>query len=117
MNIDKALYKVLNEIGIPANMLGREYLATAIKTAYRNKEVPKIGKLYEQVATIHGTTKPRTERNIRFAIERAFNNGVPDVMDKYFGNTIDIDSGKTDNSVFICSIARYLQLFEDELEI
>ena len=66
--------------------------------------------LYPTVAKKYGTTSSRVERAIRHAIEVAWDRGDIDVLNSYFGYTIQNSRGKTTNSEFIAMISDRLRL-------
>ena len=61
--------------------------------------------LYPGVAQKYGTTASRVERAIRHAIEVAWDRGNVEVLEHYFGYTINSSRGKPTNSEFIAMIA------------
>ena len=66
--------------------------------------------LYPTVAKAYQTTASRVERAIRHAIEVAWDRGDLDVLNAYFGYTIQNSRGKPTNSEFIAMIADKLSL-------
>ncbi|MBQ3405346.1 MAG: sporulation transcription factor Spo0A, partial [Oscillospiraceae bacterium] len=64
------------------------------------------------VAEAHNTTASRVERAIRHAIELAWDRGNVDLMNRYFGYTIDVERGKPTNSEFIAMISDRLRMGE-----
>ena len=66
--------------------------------------------LYPTVAKKFSTTSSRVERAIRHAIEVAWDRGDLDVLNAYFGYTINNDRGKPTNSEFIAMIADKIRL-------
>ena len=56
------------------------------------------------------TTPQRVERAIRHAIEVAWDRGDVDILNSYFGYTIQNNRGKPTNSEFIAMIADNLRL-------
>ena len=104
--------KLMLELGMPVHLSGYHYLREAIMLSVTNNEVvnsvTKI--LYPTVAKKHGTTSSRVERAIRHAIEVAWDRGDIDVLNSYFGYTIQNDRGKPTNSEFIAMIADKLRL-------
>ena len=66
--------------------------------------------LYPTVAKTFNTTASRVERAIRHAIEVAWDRGDIDVLNSYFGYTIQTSRGKPTNSEFIAMIADKLRL-------
>ena len=68
--------------------------------------------LYPMIAEKYNTTASRVERAIRHAIELAWDRGNVDLMNRYFGYTINIERGKPTNSEFIAMIADKLRMGE-----
>ena len=66
--------------------------------------------LYPTIAKTFSTTSSRVERAIRHAIEVAWDRGDVDVLNSYFGFTINNGRGKPTNSEFIAMIADKLRL-------
>jgi two-component system response regulator (stage 0 sporulation protein A) len=66
--------------------------------------------LYPTVAKKHSTTASRVERAIRHAIEVAWDRGDVEVLNSFFGYTIQNERGKPTNSEFIAMIADKLRL-------
>ena len=66
--------------------------------------------LYPTVAKKFSTTSSRVERAIRHAIEVAWDRGDIDVLNGYFGYTIQNERGKPTNSEFIAMISDKLRL-------
>lgn len=104
--------EIIHQIGVPAHIKGYHYLREAIILAVKDDEminsVTKI--LYPTVAKKFQTTSSRVERAIRHAIEVAWDRGDIDVLNNYFGFTINNDRGKPTNSEFIAMIADKLKL-------
>ena len=104
--------EIMHQIGVPAHIKGYHYLREAIILSITDIEainsVTKI--LYPTVAKKHNTTSSRVERAIRHAIEVAWDRGDIDVLNSYFGFTIQNDRGKPTNSEFIAMISDKLRL-------
>ena len=66
--------------------------------------------LYPTVAEQYETTPSRVERAIRHAIEVAWDRGDIDVLNSYFGYTINNGRGKPTNSEFVAMISDKLRL-------
>ena len=66
--------------------------------------------LYPSVAKKYETTSSRVERAIRHAIEVAWDRGDVEVLNGYFGYTIQTSRGKPTNSEFIAMISDKLRL-------
>ena len=97
---------------MPAHIKGYHYLREGIKLTVKEEEminsVTKI--LYPTIAKKYSTTSSRVERAIRHAIEVAWDRGDIDVLNEYFGFTINSIRGKPTNSEFIAMIADKLRL-------
>ncbi len=104
--------EILHQIGVPAHIKGYRYVREAIKLTVENPEmlnsVTKI--LYPTVAKNFKSTSSRVERAIRHGIETAWNRGDVDVLNSYFGYTIQNERGKPTNSEFIAMIADDIRL-------
>ena len=103
---------IIHQIGVPAHIKGYHYLREAIILSVKNGElINSVTKtLYPTVAKKHGTTSSRVERAIRHAIEVAWDRGDLDVLNSYFGYTIQNERGKPTNSEFIAMISDKLRL-------
>ena len=104
----KKIYSILNELGVSFNLLGRQYIVSAVLLIYKNGRVPVTREVYPQVATEFNTTSSRVERAIRHAIEKIFSNGNIDAIGKFFGINIDFHKGKLTNTDFLYGIVEYL---------
>ena len=111
-DIEAQVTKIIHQIGVPAHIKGYQYLRTAIILTVNDSDiinsVTKI--LYPTVAKKYQTTTCRVERAIRHAIEVAWDRGDVEVLNSYFGYTIQNNRGKPTNSEFIAMIADNLRL-------
>lgn len=111
-DLETQVTKIIHQIGVPAHIKGYQYLRTAIVLTVNDSEiinsVTKI--LYPTVAKKYQTTTSRVERAIRHAIEVAWDRGDVEVLNSYFGYTIQSNRGKPTNSEFIAMIADNLRL-------
>lgn len=111
-NMEQQVTKIIHQIGVPAHIKGYQYLRTAILMTVSDSDiinsVTKV--LYPSVAKKYATTTSRVERAIRHAIEVAWDRGDVDVLNSYFGYTIQSNRGKPTNSEFIAMIADNLRL-------
>ncbi len=112
--LEAAVTKVIHQIGVPAHIKGYQYLRSAIIMTMHNTElINSITKqLYPGIAKMYGTTSSRVERAIRHAIEVAWDRGDVEVINSYFGYTIQSARGKPTNSEFIALIADNLRLLQ-----
>ncbi len=109
---ENAISDLLKSVGIPVNIKGFRYLKSAIEIVTRDiSNIDRITKrLYQQIADNHNSTPSRVERDIRHAIEVAYNRGNPRLLNEIFGYTIDEDKGKPTNSEFIAMMADKVQI-------
>ena len=111
-DMEAQVTKIIHQIGVPAHIKGYQYLRCAILMTIDDDDiinsVTKV--LYPSVAKKFGTTTSRVERAIRHAIEVAWDRGDVDVLNSYFGYTIQNSRGKPTNSEFIAMIADNLRL-------
>ncbi len=111
-DLELMVTEIIHQIGVPAHIKGYHYLRESIILSITNDDVinsvTKV--LYPTVAKRHGTTSSRVERAIRHAIEVAWDRGDIDVLNSYFGYTIQNERGKPTNSEFIAMIADKLRL-------
>ncbi len=111
-DLELLITEIIHQIGVPAHIKGYHYLREAIILSVKNTDViNSVTKLlYPTVAKKHKTTSSRVERAIRHAIEVAWDRGDVDVLNSYFGYTIQNSRGKPTNSEFIAMIADKLRL-------
>ena len=103
---------IMRQIGVPAHIRGYHYLREAIILSIRNNDImSSVTKLlYPTVARTFSTSSSRVERAIRHAIEVAWDRGDVDILNSYFGYTIQTSRGKPTNSEFIAMISDKLRL-------
>lgn len=111
-NLDVAVTNIIHEMGVPAHIKGYHYLRDAIIMVIN--DVNLLGavtkELYPLIAKKYNTTPSRVERAIRHAIELAWDRGNVEMMNKFFGYTINLDRGKPTNSEFIAMVADKLRI-------
>ena len=103
---------IIHQLGVPAHIKGYHYLRAAILASLDNPEllesVTKL--LYPTVAQKFNSTSSRVERAIRHAIEIAWDRGDLDVLNSFFGYTVNTCKGKPTNSEFIALVTDKLRL-------
>ncbi len=111
-DLEIVISDIMHELGVPAHIKGYQYLRMAIMLTVNSPDmmssVTKV--LYPTVAKQFATTPSRVERAIRHAIEVAWDRGDIDVLNSYFGYTIQNSRGKPTNSEFIAMISDKLRL-------
>lgn len=115
----KTILEVIRECGIPANILGHDYLYAAMELTLKDPMYKRcITKmLYPTIAQEYNTTPSRVERDIRHAIEVCFTRSDPEVVAKIFGNTMNLKSGKLSNAEMICTLDEYVKMECGEFDI
>lgn len=104
VNLSKIVTEILHTFGVPAHILGYQYIRSAIMLMLEDESMTNITKvLYPTIANNFKTTINRVERAIRHAIERTWLNGNRNELDKMFNRTIT-NSRKPTNSEFIMTI-------------
>ena len=111
-DLETAVTEIMHSIGIPAHVKGYQYLRTAIMKVIADPSlIDAITKqLYPTIAKAYQTTPSRVERAVRHAIELAWDRGDIDVLNKFFGYTINHGKGKPTNSEFIAMISDKLRV-------
>lgn len=111
-SLEVMITDIIHQIGVPAHIKGYHYLREAIMLSIKNSEIiNSVTKLlYPTVAKKFSTTSSRVERAIRHPIEVAWDRGDIDVLNSYFGYTIQNERGKPTNSEFIAMISDKLRL-------
>ena len=110
-DIELIVTETIHNLGVPAHIKGYHYLRTAIISAINKQHIDSITKtLYPEVANAYSTTASRVERAIRHAIEVAWDRGNSDVINSFFGYTINSYKGKPTNYEFIALISDRLKL-------
>lgn len=108
---------IFRELGVPVNLKGYNYLWEAIEYCVyleRNKKI-SIMKLYEDIGKGHDDTVCRVERAMRHAVERAWERGNTEAMNRIFGYAISSEKGKPTTSEFIMTIADEIKLDEENV--
>lgn len=111
-DLDVVITNILHQIGVPAHIKGYTYVREAIRLAVVEPDtlnsITKV--LYPTVAKTFKSTSSRVERAIRHAIEVAWDRGDVDVLNSYFGYTIQSQRGKPTNSEFVAMISDKIRL-------
>jgi len=116
IDITVSLDKMLSDIGIPYNILGRKFITDAVIYIMKYcggylSGIHITKDIYPYVAEKNKTTSPRVERNIRHAIERAYNsNHSAENINKYFGNSYSWNRDKPTNAEFLSCVCNKLLL-------
>lgn len=114
MNMENKIINTLKDLGVPCNLLGYGYIKQALLMILQDSSYLKsvTKDLYPDIAKKNQTTASRVERAIRHAVEVVFDYIKPATIEKYFGNSIIDHKGKPCNSLFLATVAEYIQHIE-----
>ncbi len=112
LDLEYRVSEILHTMGVPAHIKGYSFLRQSIIMVINDPEVITLvtKRLYPDIAKMNDTTASRVERAIRHAIEVAWDRGNVEVMNDYFGYTINNMRGKPTNSEFIAMISDRMRL-------
>ena len=116
-DLDKVLWIVCNEIGIPHNLNGCRYIKSAVKKCLADKsKLEHVCKgLYPEIAEENNSTGSRVERGIRHAIEVCWARGNVNLVVKMFGYTVSANKGRPTNTEFISYMCDFIELFGEDV--
>ena len=111
-DLEVVVTEMIHQLGVPAHIKGYHYLRRAIIHSVNDPEMlESVTKLmYPTVAKEYSTTPSRVERAIRHAIEIAWDRGDVEILNSFFGYTVNTGKGKPTNSEFIALIADKIKL-------
>lgn len=109
--IQQAVALALKRLGVPLQVKGYRMLSEAIYHVIVNPEEihSMMRQLYPAVASVCHSSPARVERNIRHIIEMIWDRCRVEVMEEYFGNSLDVNKDKPTNSEFIATIANHVR--------
>ena len=112
MDLRIKISDMLHNLGVPSHIRGYQYIRDGIVMMYEEPDMLKgiTKEIYPELALKYNTTTSRVERAIRHAIEVSWSRGDYQLMDKYFGNSIDYDKSKPTNAEFIITLTDRLRL-------
>jgi two-component system response regulator (stage 0 sporulation protein A) len=117
-SLESTVTDILRQIGIPAHLKGFKYLREAIVLTVNDMDIinsmTKV--LYPTVAERFKSNGILVERDIRSAIEVAWDRGNIEALQKLFGYTVSGKRGKPTNSEFIALIADKIYLDQKDRE-
>lgn len=118
-DLEYKVSEILHTMGVPAHIKGYNFLRQSIIMAIEDPEVISLvtKRLYPDIAKMNATTASRVERAIRHAIEVAWDRGNVEVMNEYFGYTINNMRGKPTNSEFIAMISDRMRLQQRKFRV
>lgn len=110
-DINHQITHLLNQLGVSSNLKGYSYLRTAIKLCVADRsQIEGITRgLYPKIAEFYATNPEKVEHAMRHAIEKSWIIENKLMQEEVFGRTIG-KKIKPSNSVFIATLADYLQM-------
>ena len=111
-SLDEQLSSIFLTIGIPAHIMGYQFLKEAIKCVINQPDlINSITKgLYPKVAEQFDTTTSKVERAIRHAIEVSWSRGKIPTINQILGYPIFTGQEKPTNGEFVALLADRLSL-------
>lgn len=104
------IHNLLLDIGIPANLIGFQYITNAIQLAFVDEaylcHVTKL--LYIDIAKKYCAKPTSVERAIRHAISVAWTYGNKEEINRLFRHSINPTKGVPTNSQFLARLHFYL---------
>ena len=109
-DLNKIVTKYLNELGIPANVKGFNYLRCAIILKVKNSTI-RITEIYWKVSEEFHTSFSKVERSIRYAIQLCWNQKLPTIKQiDLFKAHLSINCKPPTNGNFIFAIAEDIKI-------
>ncbi|MDQ7092556.1 sporulation transcription factor Spo0A [Desulfosporosinus sp. PR] len=114
VNLEIEVTRIIQQVGVPPHLKGYQYLREAILMVV--EEISLLDaftkELYPKVALKYHTTPIRVERGIRRAIERAWDRGNTQSVNRLFGYTVNMGRSKPTNSKLIAIVADKLRMVQ-----
>lgn len=104
MVIDEKMDEMLLELGHDDFNRGTAYLRNAVRLYEPGMALTK--ELYPALAKAANTTPARVERCMRHSIEKAWMRGSEEARLRFFGNSIDPQSGRPTVGEYVARLAR-----------
>lgn len=103
---EQIISNYLRVVGVPLHVSGYTYLKSAVDycVEHYGSVIGLTTAVYPYVAQKHGSEQRRVERNIRHAIEYAWDYGDIEAQHKLFGYTVNDMKGRPTNKEFIALI-------------
>lgn len=116
-DLDKVLWVIFNELGIPHHLKGSEYIKSAVKIAiYKPDSLNHfIKEVYLPIAKWNNDSISKVERAIRYAIKKSWERGNSSVINKIFGYTVSSEKGKPSASEFVAYMRDFVVLFAEDI--
>ena len=107
-NIERQIDELLLKIGIRSKLKGKKYLRVAISIIVSNSDT-KLESIYWSISKLYNVTRGSVERAIRHSIEDVFMTADQEKIYEFFGNMVNVNSGKVTNATFIHRCAEIIK--------
>ena len=110
--MEQEIVQLIREIGVPANLLGYEYLKTALQLCMEDPDMmhKRMMPFYADIAKRHNTTWSKVERALRYAIGTAWSAPFGELIEKCFPCPGDYRTGMPPVGEFLAVVAEELKL-------
>lgn len=110
-NIEIKIADFLKELGVPQHIKGYKALKIAILLVLEDDQIldQMKDRLYPEVAKRLNSSFSATERAMRYAKERAYENTSLALLDDIFGYTVSANKDVPTNSHFLAAVVEYLR--------
>ena len=99
---------ILSPLGFDPALKGTKYLESII-TMQLLGAPDRLDQLYSYIGDTYKTSAYAVEKSIRYAIERAWEQGNPYLQFFLFGNSVDASKGKPTNKEFITTATQHMR--------
>ena len=107
----KSIIRFLNELGVPSNYLGYNYIIEAsliiIEETNHNKKI-KLKDVNAEISHLFNTTSGSIKRDIGSCIDSMFKYAKTRNIDKVFENVSNYYDERPTNKLFLLTIVNYL---------
>ena len=101
---------LLHGLGISSKLKGFGYLFDMISDIlFNNIDTFKMNDLYDSLSLKYGSSSNNITKCIRESIEKSWNNGSVDLIEKVFGYSIGYDNSCPTNALFVNTVVDYLR--------
>lgn len=101
---------LLHGLGISSKLKGFGYLVDIISNIIiNNLDTFKMNEMYELLSHKYGSSCVTITKCVRESIEKSWNNGDIELIDKIFGYSLGYENKSPGNALFVNSVVDYLK--------
>lgn len=112
MTKNKEIFRVLNKLAVPCNIIGRELLECSIEYVMEHGRTNFSKELYPYLSRTFDMNNQRINRSLNVAIQRCLNESEYETLNDIFGNVYCNTYNLTIQS-FVYGVISYLKLQEE----